>query len=117
MPLVCNTLQRYKFESNSQPIGLAGCPLREVCNTLQRYKFESNSQRLHGPREPAAGCVIPCKDTNLKAIHNDHGLQHTHNRKEEGEITHLGCVIPCKDTNLKAIHNMKDMRYFAIGGV
>ena len=42
-----------------------------MCNTLQRYKFESNSQRLLLVVCLAAGCVIPCKDTNLKAIHND----------------------------------------------
>jgi len=41
-----------------------------VCNTLQRYKFESNSQHNKIYDIMYLGCVIPCKDTNLKAIHN-----------------------------------------------
>ena len=37
---------------------------------MQRYKFESNSQpRVITHREPGS-CNIRCKDTNLKAIHN-----------------------------------------------
>ena len=45
-------------------------PLYLMCNTMQRYKFESNSQLNLGRGVAIVGCVIPCKDTNLKAIHN-----------------------------------------------
>ena len=68
-------------------------------------------------------CVLPCKDTKLKAIHNWHALldetemlcftvqrykiesnsQHVHTSFIAGR----GCVLPCKDTKLKAIHNVK----------
>ena len=145
---MCDTLQRYKFESNSQPwwhsvveslrcvipckdtnlkaihngtsnealrisdvwypakiqiwkqftTGWLILPKREaMCDTLQRYKFESNSQRETGRRSVNVGCVIPCKDTNLKAIHNWSTSPHA--------CSH-GCVIPCKDTNLKAVHKI-----------
>ncbi len=41
-----------------------------LCLPMQRYKFESNSQPIDG-KEPAVGCcAYLCKDTNLKAIHN-----------------------------------------------
>ncbi len=63
---------------------------------LQRYKFESNSQPMTASAVSLPRCVIPCKDTNLKAIHNVDPMMITQA---------LGCVIPCKDTNLRAIHN------------
>ena len=40
-----------------------------MCFTLQRYKFESNSQPVVAVRGRWRGCALPCKDTNLKAIH------------------------------------------------
>ena len=39
-------------------------------NLLQRYKFESNSQPLGNYKVNLPRCQISCKDTNLKAIHN-----------------------------------------------
>ena len=69
---LCHPIQRYKFESNSQPV------LRRVqcwvglCHPIQRYKFESNSQQVSARLELMVCCVIRYKDTNLKAIHNSH---------------------------------------------
>ena len=40
-------------------------------------------------------CLLSCKDTNLKAIHNPF----------EAGMTFVDCLLSCKDTNLKAIHN------------
>ena len=41
-----------------------------LCHPIQRYKFESNSQPIDKYRHYLRGCVIRYKDTNLKAIHN-----------------------------------------------
>ena len=41
-----------------------------LCFTLQRYKIESNSQHDTHIYEIGVGCVLHCKDTKLKAIHN-----------------------------------------------
>ena len=41
-----------------------------LCFTLQRYKIESNSQHYLGIPTNVASCVLHCKDTKLKAIHN-----------------------------------------------
>ena len=38
---------------------------------MQRYKFESNSQLFPRTSIFVSSCVYLCKDTNLKAIHND----------------------------------------------
>ena len=69
---------------------------RLMCCAMQRYKFESNSQPGFDFGDYVEGCVVPCKDTNLKAIHNI-----------VKSVIHnvVRCVVPCKDTNLKAIHN------------
>ena len=37
---------------------------------IQRYKFESNSQPFNISFNAISGCIIWYKDTNLKAIHN-----------------------------------------------
>ena len=42
----------------------------KLCFTLQRYKIESNSQRIGGSSADPQSCVLHCKDTKLKAIHN-----------------------------------------------
>ena len=88
---------------------------------MQRYKFESNSQPAGAVQPMAVGCNVRCKDTNLKAIHNrpkggtaKPGLQCPMQRyKFESNSQHLlqnvlrraSCNVRCKDTNLKAIHN------------
>ena len=41
-----------------------------LCHPIQRYKFESNSQPCQVWEEGKKSCVIRYKDTNLKAIHN-----------------------------------------------
>ena len=41
-----------------------------LCHPIQRYKFESNSQLVGVDALQAVSCVIRYKDTNLKAIHN-----------------------------------------------
>ena len=41
-----------------------------LCHPIQRYKFESNSQPRSKTKDRQFGCVIRYKDTNLKAIHN-----------------------------------------------
>ena len=43
---------------------------KRLCHPIQRYKFESNSQPDGNLNVPQRGCVIRYKDTNLKAIHN-----------------------------------------------
>ena len=88
-------MQRYKFESNSQPepaviaiwqVVYANAKIqiwKQFTTTvivslfvillfmpMQRYKFESNSQRVTSLRDIMACCLCQCKDTNLKAIHN-----------------------------------------------
>ena len=40
---------------------------------LQRYSFESNSQHIIDAHRPHLGCFSSCKDTHLKAIHNEPG--------------------------------------------
>ena len=42
------------------------------------------------------GLFVHCKDTNLKAIHNEEELE------TRGKLL----FVHCKDTNLKAIHNL-----------
>ena len=42
----------------------------KLCFTLQRYKIESNSQPVSQPPIAVKSCVLHCKDTKLKAIHN-----------------------------------------------
>ena len=37
---------------------------------LQRYTFESNSQPSSAYQPPRHSCFLSCKDTHLKAIHN-----------------------------------------------
>ena len=88
---------------------------------LQRYKFESNSQ--HGSDGSRSGlrCLLSCKDTNLKAIHNTPGrgcrgrwmfailqrykFESNSQRRTRFTTRTSGCLLSCKDTNLKAIHN------------
>ena len=41
-----------------------------MSTVLQRYKFESNSQQKQVSGASHSGCLLSCKDTNLKAIHN-----------------------------------------------
>ena len=90
-------IQRYKFESNSQPTYCCfRCRTVVLSNTkiqiwkqfttnadatisgltlyyqIQRYKFESNSQLRKRWHSCTTGCIIKYKDTNLKAIHNWH---------------------------------------------
>ena len=99
---------------------------QELCLPMQRYKFESNSQLDVAICKTFRRCVYLCKDTNLKAIHND--SIHVFNRifvvftyakiqiwKQFTTMTtsnkiSYSCVYLCKDTNLKAIHN-----YTALG--
>ena len=50
-----------------------------LCHPIQRYKFESNSQPYDMVDPWRDGCVIRYKDTNLKAIHNrNNKMQHGH---------------------------------------
>ena len=42
----------------------------KLCFTLQRYKIESNSQPVATLLQRLQSCVSHCKDTKLKAIHN-----------------------------------------------
>ena len=89
---------------------------------MQRYKFESNSQPTSATKSVPLCCNIRCKDTNLKAIHNGKIHHRLHCRlqypmqryKFESNSQRIGgatsdldsCNIRCKDTNLKAIHNL-----------
>ena len=44
--------------------------VQQLCFTLQRYKIESNSQLMIQLMREYRSCVLHCKDTKLKAIHN-----------------------------------------------
>ena len=176
LPISCVPLyypiQRYKFESNSQPArrrghAWSGCIIRykdtnlkaihnSYCSwhfnhklyyPIQRYKFESNSQPSFVDIVPSSGCIIRYKDTNLKAIHNKglaliaalkvvlsdtkiqiwkqfttfppyvklypllyypiqrYKFESNSQRSSIDFISSDGCIIRYKDTNLKAIHN------------
>ena len=92
-----------------------------LCLPMQRYKFESNSQPSHIHYVVDIGCVYLCKDTNLKAIHNlivckllrkivvfTYAKIQIWKQFTTGSswwFFHPCCVYLCKDTNLKAIHN------------
>ena len=47
---------------------------KELLQSVQRYKFESNSQPISASSVITNGCCNQYKDTNLKAIHNGHGI-------------------------------------------
>ena len=139
------SLQRYNFESNSQRVLSLGmyfiswyyhCKdtiLKAIHNTcllsssldllilsLQRYNFESNSQRKLNFPISTYSWYYHCKDTILKAIHNEFGcdpfnralilsLQRYNFESNSQLVPHLIQTIPswyyhCKDTILKAIH-------------
>ena len=177
LPISCVPLyypiQRYKFESNSQPArrrghAWSGCIIRykdtnlkaihnSYCSwhfnhklyyPIQRYKFESNSQPSFVDIVPSSGCIIRYKDTNLKAIHNkglaliaalkvvlsdtkiqiwkqfttntgfvltvgalyypiqSYKLESNSQLSASSPSSPSGCIIRYKDTNLKAIHNV-----------
>ena len=92
-----------------------------LCFTLQRYKIESNSQHIFDDDKQHIGCVLHCKDTKLKAIHNHRyannnwlrvvfytaKIQNWKQFTTDYGIWNLWwrCVLHCKDTKLKAIHN------------
>ncbi len=92
---LCLPMQRYKFESDSQPYRWQLISTSVVstyakiqiwkrfttyteqciifgllCLPMQRYKFESDSQHVKQIKLLWESCVYLCKDTNLKAIHN-----------------------------------------------
>ena len=89
--------------------------------TIQRYKFESNSQHRQALCPSGWGCITRYKDTNLKAIHNSLRPSTTdwrvvlHDTKIQiwkqfttspsGVSALFSCITRYKDTNLKAIHN------------
>ncbi len=93
----------------------------KLCLPMQRYKFESNSQRASAKDAVPNRCAYLCKDTNLKAIHNETFEVFPSSKlclpmqryKFESNSQHIkyrftskwGCAYLCKDTNLKAIHN------------
>ena len=139
-------MQRYKIESNSQPVSIIlqvflSCvsPCKDtklkaihnhltnqilqnlLCFTMQRYKIESNSQLTMPTFIAPECCVSPCKDTKLKAIHNyktvpcplfklcftmqRYKIESNSQPRMVFLFQSMGCVSPCKDTKLKAIHN------------
>ena len=89
---------------------------------IQRYKFESNSQPLLWRATSIACCIIRYKDTNLKAIHNRiigvspavllyypiqrYKFESNSQPQLANGIVEDCCIIRYKDTNLKAIHNL-----------
>ena len=89
---------------------------------IQRYKFESNSQPAVCTETSKSCCIIRYKDTNLKAIHNDrlsrsiadmlyYPIQRYKFESNSQRILPIFvlcrcCIIRYKDTNLKAIHNV-----------
>ena len=123
-----------------------------LLQSVQRYKFESNSQPYTASSVIQRSCCNQYKDTNLKAIHNSHAagsalnavvaistkiqiwkqfttqdcfrsyelwlLQSVQRYKFESNsqrfsVTHQqrrSCCNQYKDTNLKAIHNSPSLR-------
>ena len=93
--------------------------------SIQRYKFESNSQLLAISLVIFISCITRYKDTNLKAIHNqeryceykyivvllDTKIQiwKQFTTTVLSISTLISCITRYKDTNLKAIHNYSSM--------
>ena len=134
-------------------------PHPQLCHPIQRYKFESNSQPLGHRPQRRRGCVIRYKDTNLKAIHNCrcrssprpkavssdtkiqiwkqfttsdcrcvfasklcHPIQRYKFESNSQQVggrywQSTGCVIRYKDTNLKAIHNTSTIAFATTSAV
>ena len=75
-------ITRYK-DTNLKAIHNTPTPVINVFKlyyTIQRYKFESNSQPAAEKIRGRGGCITRYKDTNLKAIHNVDGVDYTHYR-------------------------------------
>ena len=93
--MLLRSVQRYKFESNSQLVyskqsttSVVAISTKiqiwkqfttrfgrtthraELLRSVQRYKFESNSQQWIKQQQNDKSCCDQYKDTNLKAIHN-----------------------------------------------
>ena len=78
-------------------------------------------------------CLLSCKDTNLKAIHNEYSmLAVAHSDvfylakiliwKQFTTVVQMDylprwCLLSCKDTNLKAIHNFPSSAWFLLNDV
>ena len=128
MPTCCIT--KYK-DTNLKAIHNHRQPIyenRELYYQIQRYKFESNSQPLNKGFFSNARCITKYKDTNLKAIHNNvealgnkKGVYYQIQRyKFESNSQQIElqvfitprCITKYKDTNLKAIHNKLSSHVF-----
>ena len=88
---------------------------------VQRYKFESKSQPSTSPRQYSPGCFQWFKDTNLKVNHNTdvkrvsvgrlfpmvqrYKFESKSQRPSHDEPVTLRCFQWFKDTNLKVNHN------------
>ena len=91
---------------------------------LQRYDFESNSQPIAVPCRNAVGCLPYCKGTILKAIHNEtasspfccavftvlqrYDFESNSQRHSQRFGFGFRCLPYCKGTILKAIHNWNE---------
>ena len=67
---LCLPMQRYKFESNSQQV-TAKTTAKTVVFTYAKIQIWKQFTTISQALPPTSGCVYLCKDTNLKAIHNN----------------------------------------------
>ena len=68
--VVYHPIQKYKFESKSQRFSNGLSNINLVYHPIQKYKFESKSQLLHFVIFAYFRCITQYKNTNLKANHN-----------------------------------------------
>ena len=115
-------IQRYKFESNSQPSVKSSSTISVVLSDtkIQIWK-QFTTLPLRGCKQNS--CIIWYKDTNLKAIHNRDSrlvsssslyyLIQRYKFESNSQLIdkklqkRIRCIIWYKDTNLKAIHNCR----------
>ena len=146
--LLSKTLQRYENKSKSQPTylvlhslpsclrlckdtkikanhnrGRVGTKRSALSKTLQRYENKSKSQPKRSACRSDGGCLRLCKDTKIKANHNEKDniaerpqlsktLQRYENKSKSqqmiGRVNGVNsCLRLCKDTKIKANHNIK----------
>ena len=94
---------------------------RALSKTLQRYENKSKSQRYIASSSIPCCCLRLCKDTKIKANHNEalavvwqaklsKTLQRYENKSKSQLVKQLikeaaCCLRLCKDTKIKANHN------------
>ena len=98
-----------------------------LSKTLQRYENKSKSQRRSKSDGANPSCLRLCKDTKIKANHNNRldsylsnllskTLQRYENKSKSqqasaGRQSLYRCLRLCKDTKIKANHNLQNSTF------